>query len=319
MKVASLIIALLIGWTPATTEGSREISVADFPAQLFGAALCPDGKLVVGLGMDGGVYLWSFPSKEQIRRVDLGDDEISMAPVCSSDGKWIVIPTMKGAVVIVDRAAGAIRQKLTIGSAPIGQLALSPDSTLLAAAPWGKPGEIWDLRAGKKVAGLSANFGGTARLVFSPDGSLVASADEDTNIRFYNRAGQLRATTKDLLLESFAAEFTPDSKQLLVAGADHTVSFLDSATGRVVRQVTGPPDVTFVMSLSPDGKRLFTLQNDAASLQKPSMSLWDLQSGITRPVPVDASRAMRGAWASDGRLVVLITDGERKLTALAIE
>ena len=140
------------------------------------------------------------------------------------------------------------------------------------------------------------------------------TTDEDTSIRFYNRTGRLRATTDDLLIESFAAKFTPDGKQLLVGEADGTVSFLDSATGRVTGQIKAKTDPIFVLRASPDRKSILTFHLDSSSPPKPFMQLWDVATGTARPIPIDAMQ-LGGDWTHDRGLIVTTTDGQGKLTA----
>jgi WD40 repeat protein len=101
----------------------------------------------------------------------------------------------------------------------------------------------------------------------------------------------------------FAAEFTPDGKQLVLAGLDETVYIWDAKTFQLLRKLGGHGETISALAISPDGKTLVTGGFDVLTEKNPVKVLfWDLNSGrILRTVRAPhrvASLAFspNGAW-----------------------
>ena len=95
---------------------------------------------------------------------------------------------------------------------------------------------------------------------------MFATADGDTSVRIYDRNGKLKATYSDLLLEPFAISFMPDGKQVVIGGADCTLTILDASDAHVVRRLPKQPDPIFAVAALPDGVSLLSVHIDAARL-----------------------------------------------------
>jgi WD40 repeat protein len=134
----------------------------------------------------------------------------------------------------------------------------------------------------KKVATMSPPFGGSVALSFSPDDTLVATADGDGFVRVYNaNTGTLRGTPTEFLLEPFAVAFFPDGKSVLAGGADKAVSIIDPESGKVTRVLPKQSGVVSSLDVSADGKQAAVVYRSAESfLDSNHFMLWDLVKGI---------------------------------------
>lgn len=105
---------------------------------------------------------------------------------------------------------------------------------------------------------------------FSPDSTLLATADADTAIRIYDaRTGNPRSTALDLLLESLALDFSRDGKSLFVGGADKTISIVDLSPAESETRSQNNPVLSAGLWLQPmasKSPRCITSQIDSRSL-----------------------------------------------------
>jgi WD40 repeat protein len=229
----------------------------------------PKGDWIAGACQDGRVRLWSFPSGELRQSFDLEDQRASSLRF-SGDGALLAVGGDRGGVRLWNIPSGKLKLQLK-GTEPVVALAISPDRTLLAVGRKDVPAQLWDLTGERVITELPARFAGSLSLDFSPDGQWLAGADADTDIRIYeSRTGALRATSTDLLLETFAIAFSADSKSLYVGGADKTVSVIDVAGGKVVRTLPRQPYAVSQLTRSPDGKILLARYFDERDTAKPA-------------------------------------------------
>jgi WD40 repeat protein len=100
--------------------------------------------------------------------------------------------------------------------------------------------------------------------------------------------------------------FTPDGKQLIVAGLDETVYIRDAKTLAVVRQLKGQGEMIARLAISPDGRTLVTSGRDPTDARNPAKVLiWDLPSGEIERVLQAAPPAFAAAFSPDGKWFAL--------------
>jgi WD40 repeat protein len=102
---------------------------------------------------------------------------------------------------------------------------------------------------------------------FSPDGKLLATANDDGTSRLWDVASGVRLHT---LIGHGAgvrsAVFSPDGKLLLTASDDWTARLWDTASGRPLRTLAGHEDVVYTAAFRPDGKQVVTGGEDGARI-----------------------------------------------------
>jgi len=308
------VLAVLSLAVSARAQDVRKLATLATTSEAEAVAVCGETGLVAVLGHDGAIAVWRLPSGEQVARRPAEDGARSLA--CSADGMWLAIGKRDGSVAIADVSGTPIRT-FSVDQHAVYALAFSPDKSLLAVE-LGGPTQLWDPARGVMVAALETDFAGGADMAFSPDGSLFATADFDTAVRIYDRAGKLKAKYTGLLLSPFTVRFLPDGKQLVVGGADCTLTILDAADGHVVRALPKQPDPVFAAAILPSGARLLSLHIDATALKTYTTLLWDLRSGTAHALPIDGSN-LKGFGVTANHLPVLfLADSKTSLTAWAL-
>lgn len=222
-----------------------------------------DGKTVATGGRDGVVRLWDVPNDA---RQELDVDAMSL--VLSPDGSRGVRFDFRDGYSLVSLPDGAVLagDLAPAGESGQGEISYTPSGDRALVVPAHSPEAfVWDVRAGKKVAGPLAH--------------------------------PFPTTAKPTGLEALKAELSPDGRAAATSSGDGRVLVWDlSRPGAepLAMKVKGDPTG---LTFSPDGRRLAVLEHDR-------VDVWSLPPG-PRPLwsaPVGGWNAL---WTPDGRRVVV--------------
>jgi WD40 repeat protein len=173
----------------------------------------------------------------------------------SPDGSRLAAGFADGTVAVWADGSG-LPQLFSSGLGRIEGLAFRPDGANLAAG--GFHGVcVWDLATGELAARYNSKRG-TAGVAYSPDGEVLATADQDGVVRLREPltgrvVGPLHGHTQPPVEVAFA----PDGKRLVSVGRDRTARVWDLATNQEVLALPGLTDVPRSVAWSADGARVF--------------------------------------------------------------
>jgi WD40 repeat protein/tRNA A-37 threonylcarbamoyl transferase component Bud32 len=270
-------------WNPATGRPVGAPLPADTASSggVAAVAFSPDGKLLATAGDDGYVRLWS-PVTGQPVGAPLPADPSRPGPVPNG----------------------------------VADVAFSPDGKLLATADIDGYVRLWNPATGQPVgAPLPVDpvripqhaLGAVTGVAFSPDGKLLATADDDGYVRLWNPAtgrpvGAALPAEPNSIPGNPGVDgvaFSPDGKLLATADGYSNVRLWNPTTGRPVGKPlpvnlnphsAGLIDVAF----SPDGKLLATTVDGY-------VRLWNPATG--RPVGASFPAGSPVAFSPDGKLL----------------
>jgi len=162
--------------------------------------------------------------------------------------------------------------------------------TLIEWAEWRIAANPQPLARGRAVAGievtplhiLTGHHGHADDVVFSPDGSRLASCGEDMTVRLWStETGKLLQTIEGHQGAVMGVDFSYDGKLVASCSEDKTVRLWDAQSGTLVRTLTGHHSAVWTVAFAPDNTLLASCSNDERVL------IWN-------PVTGELVRALEG-------------------------
>ncbi|HZM97858.1 MAG TPA: WD40 repeat domain-containing protein [Pyrinomonadaceae bacterium] len=195
---------------------------------------------------------------------------------------------------VVAQAKKAIH---TVACSPFGDdIAFAGDDGLI---------HMWNFHS-TETRVLGPVEGSVSSVAYSPNGVLIASANEGTNhtrssVRVWDlRSGEM-LDLGECGEQSPSIAFSPGGKSLACASAESTgvLRVWNLQTGQM-RVLKNPAGGSSSISFSPDGKSIAAA--DAARMN-PAIRLWDLETATARTIGSSRRQITSVAFSSDGKVV----------------
>jgi GTPase SAR1 family protein len=158
---------------------------------------------------------------------------------------------------------------------PIGPIAWSPQSPVLAFPSADHSIGLWDVETGRCLRQLKGHKDKVFALAFDGSGRRLATAGDDKTIRIWDpNTGEnlhcLRGHTDTI----WSVAFDPTGVVLASASDDRTVRLWNATSGKPVKVLAGHRHYVLNVAFDSTGHRLFSADLDARLL------LWDIATGV---------------------------------------
>ncbi|HEY4248689.1 MAG TPA: WD40 repeat domain-containing protein [Lacunisphaera sp.] len=258
------------------------------------------------------VELWNTQTRERMREWSV--DGVGIGLAFSGDGHSLILSTStngpEGALSIWNVSNGAkvagisVKQpNLAVGTAG---LAATADLRLAAycSNEKGLAVTVVNVRTGVMQWTVAAEQPYVTALAFSPDGSLLATAEGfgKTDVRLWDVAsGQLVGRLSGHGSWIGQIVFWPDGSKIATAGADQTIRTWDVATRKEIDVMRGHENEVWRLTLLPDHLTLMSGSKDGV------VALWDTSKLHPRQARIDGAKEfVAGAWSADGRFIFAV-------------
>ncbi len=302
------------------------------PGPLTTVAVSPNGKLLAaGDFNDGSVRVWNIQTHQQVGRAIPGGSYAVTGLAFSPNGTLLAIDA-GGQVRLWNVRTRRLFGTTVKAGGPTG-VAFSPNGQLLATGDINGTARLWQVatqhQLGSAIRASSVLDGpngpaGVSDVAFSPDGTMLATADADGTARLWNvRTHALIGATKPYSGSVNVVAFNP-SGTLLATGAGKAqlwrVATRQSSGPAMNAAITPTPSSQGVTSLafSPDGKTLAT-----AGTNESTARLWSVATSRQIGAPLTATVNSAGdveavAFTPDGMLATAGDDGSARLWAIRL-
>lgn len=250
-------------WDLATQKEVRAFKSGAGP--VFSLEFSPDGRSLAAGCKHSAVKLWEVETGREIRTLRTRGDFV-WSVTFDEKGTRLAAGMGGTAFLMVWDSAG--KELFAVPSeCPVESVDFSPNERLLATAHReDRAVRIWDANTGDPIHKLQGHEGWCQAVLFSPDGSCLASASRDATVKLWNpETGRLLHTLEGHTSEVYSLAFSPDGRRVF-SGAERAVLIWDVASGRQLMRLTG----TRPVALFPGDQTLATASYEGlVTLRRP--------------------------------------------------
>lgn len=279
-------------WDMKSGDRMKTYSRGPHGQQLLTSAFSPDSKLLATAHGDGLIRIWDTVNMQNYFEFEVNNAETTRSMLFPADGKYLLTGTDAIYLYSTDVLQNLLRRQLsdpikTASQLPalrvirtggiVRSIALSSDGKYLASANLlDKSVQIWDPVNGKLIDKLDGFSDPVEVLAFSPDSQNLAAGSADHTVRIWHSDNLTLKTViantidseipipqkSDLVIKTEIAVlslvFSPDGKQLAIAGAGWNVRVVDSTNGGLLFHFKGAKYQVTAIAISTDGKLFAT-------------------------------------------------------------
>lgn len=255
----------------------ESVADPDQPGGIRGIEVAFDGSLLATYNDDGHIWVRRTGDLTVVNRFTF-PGSVRQARF-SRDSRLLVAAGGSGKVLTWQLPENRLLHEIEVtgGVNTVGSVAISNDSTILAAGLIHRGIVICSIAQGRVIGEIGGHSEAVSGLSFSPDDAHLLSASWDRSIRYW-RPSDFSTSTGGVVLAGHATHvlgiaFSPDGSTLVSAARDATMRLWDPDTAEQITTFSKGKSALNAVDMAPDGRRLVTGSADGA------VDIWDTSTG----------------------------------------
>jgi WD40 repeat protein len=269
---------------------------------ISGMQVLADGERLVTTGFDGCLRIWDIRSRAQTACFTGHKDRISSLD-CSRTGNVATTASYDGTIKLWNLRTNPAEQSIAAGPGAVNAVAFAPGKRTFVTV--GADGvRLWDAEQGIELGRFSGHTGPVEGALFSPNGSMLATAGSDGTVRLWDpQTFREVATLRRHDDRVGVLAFSPDGRKLASGGRDKLVWIWDVDSHKPLRKLTGHTDKIWALAFSPDGRQLLSGGRDG------TLRFWNSETGNLEDLARDPEGQGIGSclFSPDGRTLATAT------------
>ncbi len=269
-----------------------------------------DGTQLASVSLAGELKVWDASVADEPRALVAGIRGFEQV-AWSSDGTRLAASNEES-IFVWDSLESQPRALAAYGRV-LTALCWSPSGERLASASGADSARIWDVATGQVVLELNPGSTSDSAVAWSPDGRLIASANNGALSLHDADSGEVvRVLTEEpVAIESLS--WSPDSRSLATARTDGEIELWDVNRGLALGQLSGHADAVTAVRWNWAGTRIASASRDR------TVRVWDAHSRTMVKILRGHNRLVTSVcWhPSDTRLATGSEDGTVKIWDVA--
>jgi WD40 repeat protein len=254
--------------------GRNLLNIKAHHTHILGLAFTANGKQLISASLDRYIKVWdldngiclrSWQSLAPIYKIDLSDDDLTLA--CSGEN---------GDVLLWNIATGELLKKLVGHTGNILDVAFQRQGTLLASSSLDSTIKLWDLTTGECILTLAEHTQLIWSVAFNALGTQLVSSSFDTSIKLWDvKTGCCLSTMQAHSRAADEGLFSPDGRFIVSASQDSTVRIWTSVRPndwQCTKVLQGHQNSIWAIAFNSTGKILVSSDHDGV------LKFWDLES-----------------------------------------
>lgn len=191
------------------------------------------------------------------------------------DGRTLISGSIDKTVRFWDCWTGAETGRIAAHSAGVNSIALSGDGKVLATGSYDRTAKTWNVANRGYIRSFEGSFSQILAVTLSADGETLVTGSESGSVRIWGRDGrELRkvgATTG-----KWSLALSPGAKVVAAGSYSGHITFIEAATGAILRTIHVGRGCVMGLAWLPDGGRI------ACASKNGPVNLFDAATGDTR-------------------------------------